>query len=801
MQDAKASPSFRRWVRNVLGLLTSAVALAGRNRRASLVIFFLALNAPALAEQRTFVAGSLIVPMDLAYQDRGHLQAYGLVYQLLSQGVKVHWAIDPDKTYHPTACNTPGNLCAWDCAIAGSGVKCPYPTASPDFTAASQVLWSDTGAMAQGTAISSHGYRGGPFVVDAADRGAALAIVNSWNTGVPSRPLFIPVTVHEATAAFIAPVARTLITAPPIAILATGNQDGVFAYLNAAGIPGANGSIWSSASPGLLQPADVAGPSSANHRDGRLFTSTGLPAYCQLAIPHWNVIRNSTNDEAIAEIAEFLKYPTHVFAASDAASIVETSRFGHFLTTDNGTGEPAVRNACAAPSLPNNGLCVAPNPASVSHLHAGLPFAQIDGAFGLIGGSAPAFGLAPGSTYRDPGMVMLRSSGANSDGIADVWITGYAGGGCQMSTATETPQCAGVGKTSYLGGLAYTTSIPVSANPSSQGAKLFLQSLFEARCTASVTRGRTDFNNDGKSDILYRNNSTGQVYRLLMSGFGVANASMAYTEPNTAWKVIADADFDGDGVSDLLWRNTATGQVFIQPFAASGLPVGGTVFYTEPSSAWKIVHTPDLDGDGRADLLWYNTATGQVYAMLMNGAAIKAQGMVYTEPNTAWSIVVVGDFAGSGKANQLAWRNSVTGQLYLMTVSYAGGVFSQSGAMIYAEPNTAWKVIGAPDLDGDGRSDLLWRNDATGQVYGMLMNGGAIASQGMIYTEPNLAWKIVAQGDYNGDGKADLLYRNESTGQVYMMLMSGLAVANAGLVYGEPNTLWKVLGPYEYALN
>ena len=318
---------------------------------------------------------------------------------------------------------------------------------------------------------------------------------------------------------------------------------------------------------------------------------------------------------------------------------------------------------------------------------------------------------------------------------------------------------------------------------------------------APIGRTVTDFNNDGKSDILYRNNSTGQVYRLLMNGFGVVNASPAYTEPNTAWKVIADADFDGDGVSDLLWRNTATGQVFMQPFAASGLPVGGTVFYTEPSSAWKIVHTPDLDGDGRADLLWYNTSTGQVFAMLMNGAAIKAQGMVYTEPNTAWSIAVVGDFSGSGKANQLAWRNSVTGQLYLMTVSYAGGVFSQSGAMIYAEPNTAWKVIAAPDLDGDGRSDLLWRNDATGQVYGMLMNGGTIASQAMVYTEPNLAWKIVAQGDYNGDGKADLLYRNESTGQVYMIQMNGLAPGAGAMVYNEPNTLWKILGPYEYALN
>ncbi len=310
----------------------------------------------------------------------------------------------------------------------------------------------------------------------------------------------------------------------------------------------------------------------------------------------------------------------------------------------------------------------------------------------------------------------------------------------------------------------------------------------------------TDFNDDGKSDILFRNTSTGQVYRIFMNGLTAGSGAIAYTEPNTAWKIVGDADFNGDGVTDLLWRNSTSGQVYVMLFNASGLPSGvGAVVATEPNAAWKIVHTPDIDGDGKADILWWNSTTGQVWAMLLNGAAIASQGPVYTEPNTAWKIAAVGDFAFSGKTNQLLWRNSTTGQLFVLTVTFSGGVFSSSGIMIYAEPNTAWKVIGAPDLNGDRHSDILWRNDTTGQVYAMLMNGTTISSQAMVYTEPNLAWKIVAQGDYNGDGKADLLYRNETTGQVYMILMSGLTTGSAGIVYTEPNLAWKTLGPYEYA--
>ena len=59
-----------------------------------------------------FGPGSLIIPMDLSYQSTGMFQAYGLIYQLLRQGIHVYWIIDPGKTWHAAPCNTPGETCA-----------------------------------------------------------------------------------------------------------------------------------------------------------------------------------------------------------------------------------------------------------------------------------------------------------------------------------------------------------------------------------------------------------------------------------------------------------------------------------------------------------------------------------------------------------------------------------------------------------------------------------------------------------------------------------------------------------------
>ena len=82
-------------------------------------------------------------------------------------------------------------------------------------------------------------------------------------------------------------------------------------------------------------------------------------------------------------------------------------------------------------------------------------------------------------------------------------------------------------------------------------------------------------------------------------------------------KAVGTGDFNGDGKSDILFQNTSTGQVSIWEMDGNTRTGGGPVSNLGPS--WKAVGTGDFNGDGDSDILFQNTSTGQVSVWEMDG--------------------------------------------------------------------------------------------------------------------------------------------------------------------------------------
>src|SRR5947207_1449472 len=99
----------------------------------------------------------------------------------------------------------------------------------------------------------------------------------------------------------------------------------------------------------------------------------------------------------------------------------------------------------------------------------------------------------------------------------------------------------------------------------------------------------------------------------------------------TAW------GFNDDGQTDILWRNYSTGE------NAAWLMNGPNFLSSTPLPVmtdldWKMVGTGDFNNDGQLDILWRHATTGQNAVRYMNGGADLSTATIQTVTDTDWTI-------------------------------------------------------------------------------------------------------------------------------------------------------------------
>ncbi len=263
-----------------------------------------------------------------------------------------------------------------------------------------------------------------------------------------------------------------------------------------------------------------------------------------------------------------------------------------------------------------------------------------------------------------------------------------------------------------------------------------------------------------------------------LCGAGLLNAGAAVTAvppppPNDRARAGARRDFNDDGRSDIAWSNSGSGEKVAWLMNGTAF-AGGSSLLTNPSLS--ITHFGDFNGDRKTDLVWRNSATGETVLWIMNGAAYAGGGVVVSDPN--WRVTHVGDFNGDARTD-LVLRNAMTGQTAIWFMN--GAAFAGGGVIL---SNASWSVTQVGDFNGDRMDDLVWRNSATGETAIWIMNGATFAGGGTIMSNPS--WSVTHVGDFNGDGKADLVWRHATQGTA-VWLMSGVTLMGGAGLHPDPN--------------
>ncbi|MBF0316602.1 MAG: SBBP repeat-containing protein [Nitrospirae bacterium] len=252
------------------------------------------------------------------------------------------------------------------------------------------------------------------------------------------------------------------------------------------------------------------------------------------------------------------------------------------------------------------------------------------------------------------------------------------------------------------------------------------------------------------------------------------------------------SDFNADGNSDILWQNTATGQLYVWL-------INGTDFYSGDTPAtvsdpnWQYRGKGDFNADRMTDVLWQNTATGQLIIWFMDGAKIQSVGNLATLGDQSWQIKGFADFDGDGNTDIL-WQNSVSGEVGIWFIDGTSIVRTASLGTVSSQ----WQIKASEDFNGNDKADVLWQNTATGQLAIWSMDGAKISSIGNLATVAGSAWQIRTTADFNADGRSDILWQDSTSGQLYIWLIDGATIIGGGppAVMTDPNWQLKAVNDF-----
>ncbi|HEX7829201.1 MAG TPA: M36 family metallopeptidase [Thermoanaerobaculia bacterium] len=287
----------------------------------------------------------------------------------------------------------------------------------------------------------------------------------------------------------------------------------------------------------------------------------------------------------------------------------------------------------------------------------------------------------------------------------------------------------------------------------------------------TVTFGPSDLSEDIVVNLTDNSNLSGKrIFTVQLSGpnaavLGAATATVEIMDDETV-----ESDFSApiDGKNDLVYRNETTGDTRV--YRMNGTAFDSSVDLLQNGGNWRLVGVADFNGDGSADLVYRNAVDFAMVIWYMNGSSLTGTGSVIAAPDPNWKVAAVGDLTGDGYAD-LIWRHTVT---HTIAVWVMRENVRLSIHTLPSIPDQNWQIKGLGDFNRDGNLDIVWLHGPTYNtaIWHMTTNGTVRASIVAATPLSGSPWQLAGVGDMNNDGDADLIWQASTTRTVAIWLMN-----------------------------
>jgi hypothetical protein len=250
--------------------------------------------------------------------------------------------------------------------------------------------------------------------------------------------------------------------------------------------------------------------------------------------------------------------------------------------------------------------------------------------------------------------------------------------------------------------------------------------------------------------------------------------------------------------AQIAWQNLANGSLDVWYVQGSNVKAQLPLSISQVADLnWRVVGSGDVNGDGMLDLVWRHEFDGWLAVWIMKGNAVVSTQLLSIErvADMNWTIRGVGDINGDGRAD-LIWQHRTEGWLAAWFMS-GSQVMSTTFLSINRVADTNWEIAGAGDTNGDGIAEIIWQHRTEGWLALWSLRGTQVIGTELLsirqMTDPT--WHIRGVGDCGDDGRADLLWQND-TGALGVWELNGTQVLSARLLSsGRSDLNWRMVGP------
>jgi FG-GAP-like repeat len=319
-----------------------------------------------------------------------------------------------------------------------------------------------------------------------------------------------------------------------------------------------------------------------------------------------------------------------------------------------------------------------------------------------------------------------------------------------------------------------------------------------------------------KTGVIWNQDRPNQLadarYLTYGKGIGDARVGTQVRYDPAIWRLVATVDMNGDGVNDIVYsRDAAANERFgeirvltIGQFNGQTStveadreyvfgPALGEGIVAKQGRGWELVGVADMNGDAQGDLVFYNRPEDRTVIWATNKSGVVTQGLSVTSSNpfsvangyqptgdrNAWNIQALGDFTGDGKTDIL-WRRD-DNQVVLWELDGTRLNDGPTGkSAILPSLGRNFQVRGVGDFNGDGRKDVLWR-DQSGNVSRIwTFDADAKPVESTLLAATDSTWQIDGVADMNQDGTSDVLWRNNTTNTLVIFGIRDSAFTRVG---------------------